>query len=318
MMAAALTLHAPRRHRPRPLPLRHVHRHARAGRRGRRSPYDGYSPHTRWQRISAGRRLGRRVPPRTSRARHASAPATRPSASTCIEGMVEDTIPADRARARSPCCASTPTGTSRPSTSSSSSTRGSPSGGVLIIDDYGHYEGARRAVDEYFAETGERRAPQPHRLHRPGRDQAPASDGRPGGMSGRPRDAASSLSVVAPVLNEEEVLEDLLRARLRRARGHRVRARPGRRRLHRLARRSSSTELAERDPRVRVVAPLPQLRLPGRGQRRHRPRPRRRGGHDRRRPPGPARADRRADRAMARRRRRRLRRSPRARRARAG
>ena len=29
-------------------------------------------------------------------------------------------------------------------------------GGVLIIDDYGHYEGARQAVDEYFAETGER------------------------------------------------------------------------------------------------------------------------------------------------------------------
>ena len=28
-------------------------------------------------------------------------------------------------------------------------------GGVLIIDDYGHYEGARRAVDEYFAATGE-------------------------------------------------------------------------------------------------------------------------------------------------------------------
>ncbi len=27
-------------------------------------------------------------------------------------------------------------------------------GGVLIIDDYGHWEGARRAVDEYFAEHG--------------------------------------------------------------------------------------------------------------------------------------------------------------------
>jgi hypothetical protein len=26
-------------------------------------------------------------------------------------------------------------------------------GGVLIIDDYGHWEGARRAVDEYFAEA---------------------------------------------------------------------------------------------------------------------------------------------------------------------
>jgi len=24
-------------------------------------------------------------------------------------------------------------------------------GGVLIIDDYGHWEGARRAVDEYFS-----------------------------------------------------------------------------------------------------------------------------------------------------------------------
>ena len=27
-------------------------------------------------------------------------------------------------------------------------------GGVLIIDDYGHWEGARRAVDEYLSETG--------------------------------------------------------------------------------------------------------------------------------------------------------------------
>jgi len=25
-------------------------------------------------------------------------------------------------------------------------------GGVLIIDDYGHFEGARRATDEYFAD----------------------------------------------------------------------------------------------------------------------------------------------------------------------
>jgi O-methyltransferase len=24
-------------------------------------------------------------------------------------------------------------------------------GGILIIDDYGHWEGARRAVDEFFA-----------------------------------------------------------------------------------------------------------------------------------------------------------------------
>lgn len=29
-------------------------------------------------------------------------------------------------------------------------------GGVLIIDDYGHWKGARKAVDEYFRETGQR------------------------------------------------------------------------------------------------------------------------------------------------------------------
>lgn len=29
-------------------------------------------------------------------------------------------------------------------------------GGVLIIDDYGHWQGARQAVDEYFRETGHR------------------------------------------------------------------------------------------------------------------------------------------------------------------
>jgi hypothetical protein len=28
-------------------------------------------------------------------------------------------------------------------------------GGVLIVDDYGHWEGARRAVDEYFDKVGE-------------------------------------------------------------------------------------------------------------------------------------------------------------------
>lgn len=33
--------------------------------------------------------------------------------------------------------------------------------GVLIIDDYGHWQGARQAVDEYFAESGT-----PHFLHR--------------------------------------------------------------------------------------------------------------------------------------------------------
>ena len=29
-------------------------------------------------------------------------------------------------------------------------------GGVLIVDDYGHWQGARRAVDEYLAASGAR------------------------------------------------------------------------------------------------------------------------------------------------------------------
>jgi hypothetical protein len=35
-------------------------------------------------------------------------------------------------------------------------------GGVLIIDDYGHYRGQRQAVDEYFDATAER--PLLHRI----------------------------------------------------------------------------------------------------------------------------------------------------------
>lgn len=40
-------------------------------------------------------------------------------------------------------------------------------GGVLIIDDYGHWKGARRAVDEYFAASGLR--PFLHRIDYTGR-----------------------------------------------------------------------------------------------------------------------------------------------------
>src|SRR4029078_10706092 len=34
-------------------------------------------------------------------------------------------------------------------------------GGVLIIDDYGHWQGARRAGGEYFADRGNQRAKTP-------------------------------------------------------------------------------------------------------------------------------------------------------------
>ena len=72
-------------------------------------------------------------------------------ASTSSAGPVEDTLPAARARASSPCCGWTPTGTSRRATSCEHLYPRLAAGGVLIIDDYGHWDGARRAVDEYFA-----------------------------------------------------------------------------------------------------------------------------------------------------------------------
>jgi hypothetical protein len=31
-----------------------------------------------------------------------------------------------------------------------------PSGGVIVLDDYGHWEGARRAVDEFLGRRGAR------------------------------------------------------------------------------------------------------------------------------------------------------------------
>ncbi|MCW2967337.1 MAG: macrocin O-methyltransferase, partial [Solirubrobacteraceae bacterium] len=40
-------------------------------------------------------------------------------------------------------------------------------GGVLIIDDYGHWDGARRAVEEHFAANGD--APLLHRIDYTGR-----------------------------------------------------------------------------------------------------------------------------------------------------
>jgi hypothetical protein len=40
-------------------------------------------------------------------------------------------------------------------------------GGVLIIDDYGHWQGARKAVDEYFA--AQTHKPLLHRIDQTGR-----------------------------------------------------------------------------------------------------------------------------------------------------
>ena len=89
-----------------------------------------------------------------------------PSLLTFVQGRVEDTIPA-RAPAEIAVL--------RLDTDWYDSTRHEledlwprlQPGGVLIIDDYGHYDGARTAVDEYFARRSD--APLLHRIDYTGR-----------------------------------------------------------------------------------------------------------------------------------------------------
>ena len=136
--------------RSRPLPLRHLRGHDRAD-RARRRP------------VAARRasELLRRRRPQTGRVCAPCATLDEVAAPTCaatgypaerlhfVEGKVEDTIP-EQAPERIALL--------RLDTDWYESTRHelehlyprlSP-GGVLIIDDYGHWEGARQAVDEYF------------------------------------------------------------------------------------------------------------------------------------------------------------------------
>jgi hypothetical protein len=119
------------------------------------SPYDGYSPHKRWKRITS--RGGRWAGVGVAEVRAALESTGYPSDQVhCIAGKVEDTIPAQSPPG--------PIALLRLDTDWYASTKHElehlypalVDGGVLIVDDYGHYEGARKAVDEYFASTGER------------------------------------------------------------------------------------------------------------------------------------------------------------------
>jgi O-methyltransferase len=120
------------------------------------SAYDGYSPRRHWRRRQreGGHNAWHYVPVEEVRAAVLSTgyPAERVH---LVEGRVEETLPA-----RAP----EPIAVLRLDTDWYASTRHelehlyprlSP-GGALILDDYGHYEGARRAVDDYFEARGER------------------------------------------------------------------------------------------------------------------------------------------------------------------
>ena len=117
------------------------------------SPYDGYSPRKRWRRQA---RLGREWAgaPVDEVRRRLERTGYPPEHLHLIAGMVEDTLPAQ---------APERIALLRLDTDWYASTKHEleqlyprvADGGVLIVDDYGHYEGARRAVDEYFRAAGD-------------------------------------------------------------------------------------------------------------------------------------------------------------------
>jgi O-methyltransferase len=121
------------------------------GDRDESSPYDGYSIHRRWRLNGSA---WNRVSAEDVR-RAVESTGYPPERIHLVPGLVEDTIPAN---------APERVALLRIDTDWYASTRHElehlyprlPVGGVLILDDYGHYEGARRAVEDYFAERGGR------------------------------------------------------------------------------------------------------------------------------------------------------------------
>jgi hypothetical protein len=120
------------------------------------SAYDGYSPMRHWRRRrrSDDANAWHYVPAEEVRAALLSTgyPAERIH---LVEGRVEDTLPASAPEAIALLRLDTDWYESTKHEMTHLYPRLSP-GGVLLLDDYGHYEGARRAVDEYFAAEGGR------------------------------------------------------------------------------------------------------------------------------------------------------------------
>jgi O-methyltransferase len=119
----------------------------------RSSAYDGYSIHKRWR---AHNRSGKAwAGAGVEEVREAMESTGYPSERIhLIKGMVEETLPAQAPERLALLRLDTDWYASTKHELEQLYPRVSP-GGVLIIDDYGHYEGARNAVDEYFASRGE-------------------------------------------------------------------------------------------------------------------------------------------------------------------
>jgi O-methyltransferase len=118
------------------------------------SPYDGYSPQRRWRRnkersgIDDGGSGWAAVGEAQVREAMGST-GYPPERVHLVKGMVEDTVPVQAPERLALLRLDTDWYASTKHELEQLYPRLSD-GGVLIIDDYGHYEGARRAVDEYF------------------------------------------------------------------------------------------------------------------------------------------------------------------------
>jgi O-methyltransferase len=118
------------------------------------SPYDGYSPHRRWKLLSnAGKEwAGVSVDVVRANLETTGYPAER---FKLIPGKVEETLPGAAPERISILRLDTDWYSSTKHELETLYPRLSE-GGVLIIDDWGHYAAARRAVEEYFDEVGDR------------------------------------------------------------------------------------------------------------------------------------------------------------------
>ena len=120
------------------------------------SAYDGYHPMRHWRRRqhAEGHSTWHHVPAAKVRAAVLSTgyPAERVH---LVEGRVEDTLPGAAPSEIAVLRLDTDWYASTKHEMEHLYPRLSP-GGALILDDYGHYEGARQAVDEYLAARGER------------------------------------------------------------------------------------------------------------------------------------------------------------------
>jgi hypothetical protein len=120
------------------------------------SAYDGYNPMEHWRRRQqeSGVNSWHYVP--AGRVREALLATGYPAERVhLVEGRVEDTLPAQAPDEIAVLRLDTDWYASTRHEMEHLYPRLSP-GGTLIVDDYGHYEGARRAVDEYFDEHGGR------------------------------------------------------------------------------------------------------------------------------------------------------------------